>query len=1298
MLKKLTSIFAFIIVLSNVSLAQQTGKISGTVIDATTKEGVPFAAIVVYQNGIQKKGATTDFDGNYSISPLTPGTYSIAVQFAGYVTKQINSISVGPGKNTKIDVELKENISDIEFVEVVVHKTPLIGREGKIEGMGGDEIVATGSRSVANIVNLVGGTSNEDDGGAVSIKGDRSSGTVTFIDGVKIIGSSNLPPSAIDRLDVLTGGIPAQYGDVSGGVINITTKGVSNKTYGGFEFETGRPFNPWNTEYAGANLSGPLLSEVAVDEDGNVIKDGDGNPMKDTKMGYFVAAQYNGAKDSRPSAIPIYQLTDEARDDIFQNPLVRSGPGYQYKINQVTDNPNVNVDDVFQTVRVRPNTQTRNLAVNGKLDFKLSENATFTVGGNYNYSRDNLHIERYRLLNYNNNPMQTTNSYNVYARLRSSLGTDAPADSNASIISNAYYQVQIDYSKFKTIVEDPIHRDNLFNYGHVGALKTNFISDYQNITTKDRAYFGDDYMAVPVGRDSASSIGSKYYYNIENGVANMYSVSDTTNTVLTSVDPSVVNQGLYVQAGQSANGVEFTPSPYNELSSNYVAHYFSLQNEINQDVRNLDQIISQGLYINGGRSQLVGNGIWFATGRAYNGYSINDVTQIRMTALASAEINKKHSITFGFEYEQRDSRDYSINPLELWGLAAANVNNQFQSNDGNINYDYSSGPTETIFENGLNFYNYKFDINSNNQRAFDKNLREKMGYSDQEWIDVHNISPENLEVGMFNAAELWDFRAVNYRGYDMTGKRVSNAGVEFEDFFRDSVARPQASFNPIYSAFFIEDKFDIEDLVIRLGVRVDRYDANQKVLKDKYATVDLSTVGQTNLSQFGNGSELTSGVIQDDWNIYVDRSSEDFAGTDAEQKKYNVVGFRDGNTWYDKSGNEVRNPTFFSGGSSLVNPWFDYASSLEGLDRDLFVNNRITLDAFEDYKPQINVMPRVAFSFPISESAGFYAHYDVLTQRPTNNSIRPSDFYFLNIGGGFLNNPNLKPVRKINYQLGFQQKLSEYSALTLEAYYNEFRDQINITRVNYAYPQSYITFDNIDFGTSKGLTVGYDLRRKKNFRMNFNYTLAFADGTGSAVESANGLIAAGFDNVKTPFALNFDQRHALKLNMDYRLKAIMGEKKEDKDAKEKWYSRAGLNFTLVAGSGRPYSRNSTKLTEILIGQAGQTQLSGQPNGSRLPWNIRGTVRLDKDIKVIKADKEKGKEDKFVNLYLYVENVFNNKNVLQVYRNTGSVDDDGYLAIAPDLSQTTRDLYVMALQNPEFISLPRRARIGISYSF
>ena len=44
--------------------------------------------------------------------------------------------------------------------------------------------------------------------------------------------------------------------------------------------------------------------------------------------------------------------------------------------------------------------------------------------------------------------------------------------------------------------------------------------------------------------------------------------------------------------------------------------------------------------------------------------------------------------------------------------------------------------------------------------------------------------------------------------------------------------------------------------------------------------------------------------------------------------------------------------------------------------------------------------------------------------------------------------------------------------------YKEIKDLVQVTNVLQAYPAQYYTYGNIDFGTVKGLSVNYDLRRK----------------------------------------------------------------------------------------------------------------------------------------------------------------------------------------------------------------------------
>ena len=94
---------------------------------------------------------------------------------------------------------------------------------------------------------------------------------------------------------------------------------------------------------------------------------------------------------------------------------------------------------------------------------------------------------------------------------------------------------------------------------------------------------------------------------------------------------------------------------------------------------------------------------------------------------------------------------------------------------------------------------------------------------------------------------------------------------------------------PLYAAGYIEDKFKLKDLTFRLGFRVDRYDANQQVLQDPY-----SVFGSLTADEFGGDRPDNIGG---DYAVYT---SDGTTGG-------SVVGYRDGDTFYDKEGVQVRN-------------------------------------------------------------------------------------------------------------------------------------------------------------------------------------------------------------------------------------------------------------------------------------------------------------------------------------------------------------------------------------------------------
>jgi hypothetical protein len=374
------------------------------------------------------------------------------------------------------------------------------------------------------------------------------------------------------------------------------------------------------------------------------------------------------------------------------------------------------------------------------------------------------------------------------------------------------------------------------------------------------------------------------------------------------------------------------------------------------------------------------------------------------------------------------------------------------------------------------------------------------------------------------------------------------------------------------------------------------------------------------------------------------------------------------------------------------------------VDKTRTGSQQILSDGFEDYKPQVNFMPRIAFSFPISDEALFFAHYDILTKRPTSGArLNPTDYLFLESVANTLNNPNLRPERTIDYELGFQQKLTKSSSLKIAAFYRELRDMVQIVQVRQAYPRTYRTLENLDYGTVKGLTLTYDLRRTKNIWMRTSYTLQFAEGTGSDATTSLSLVRAGRDNLRTTNPLNYDQRHTIVTTVDYRYgkgKDYNGPVINDKQI----LARTGANFVFNAGSGVPFSGQRLATSSGLLSEQGAL-LEGSINGSRLPWQFRADARIDRDIDLELGSGEK-KRKVGLNVYTQILNIFNNKNVIQVYRFTGNANDDGYLAAAqaqPFIQsqideQAFREMYTMRMNNPFFFNLPRRFRVGVLLTF
>ena len=94
------------------------GTLKGRITDFDTKESLPFASVILFLNGNQVAGTNTDFDGEYTIKPIQPGTYDVLFSFVGYQSKKVTGVKITANKIQFVNGELGAGVM-MEEAEVV---------------------------------------------------------------------------------------------------------------------------------------------------------------------------------------------------------------------------------------------------------------------------------------------------------------------------------------------------------------------------------------------------------------------------------------------------------------------------------------------------------------------------------------------------------------------------------------------------------------------------------------------------------------------------------------------------------------------------------------------------------------------------------------------------------------------------------------------------------------------------------------------------------------------------------------------------------------------------------------------------------------------------------------------------------------------------------------------------------------------------------------------------------------------------------------------------------------------------
>lgn len=250
------------------SQAQQSAKITGTVVDAETGETLIGVNVLITGT---TRGTATDLDGQYTIRNLDPGTYSLTFSYISYDKKVVEGIALEAGETEKIDIALSPQSKQLGEIVVSAravqdNETALLAKRQKSisfsDAISAEKISQTGAGDAAAAMKkVVGATVVE--GKYVFVRGLGNRYTSTHLNGAELPSADPnkkafqldlIPSSLIDNITTIKTFTPDKPGNFSGGLVDISTRDFPDQEI--FSVSTSSAFNTQATFATGLQGAG----------------------------------------------------------------------------------------------------------------------------------------------------------------------------------------------------------------------------------------------------------------------------------------------------------------------------------------------------------------------------------------------------------------------------------------------------------------------------------------------------------------------------------------------------------------------------------------------------------------------------------------------------------------------------------------------------------------------------------------------------------------------------------------------------------------------------------------------------------------------------------------------------------------------------------------------------------------------------------------------------------------------------------------------------------------------------------
>jgi outer membrane receptor protein involved in Fe transport len=321
----------------------------------------------------------------------------------------------------------------------------------------------------------------------------------------------------------------------------------------------------------------------------------------------------------------------------------------------------------------------------------------------------------------------------------------------------------------------------------------------------------------------------------------------------------------------------------------------------------------------------------------------------------------------------------------------------------------------------------------------------------------------------------------------------------------------------------------------------------------------------------------------------------------------------------------------------LLAPHANRPTDYEVLDAYDSLNPTAPHVEFIDSETKIKISPRLGISFPITERTAFRFSYGHFFQSPDLMYLYASINNTTTQNFSFLGNPDLNAQQTVAFEIGLQHQFTPDLLLNITSYYKDIYHLLGQEKV-FIPKGSYYLYKDTEYGNVKGIELQMNAQISRILSARLGYGLSVARGSSSyPTELYAYQYASNTEWVPVQdYYLEFDQRHNIAGEVSIYLEKGDGPKIFGFRPLENINANIATNLS----SGLPYTKTNSKGQKIEI-----------TNSSRLPWNTSTSLRISRDFSFWRMS---------WGLVLEVENLFNKKNIVSVWTNTGLADNNGAL--------------------------------------